>query len=57
MDREIGAIAPGKRADMILLDRDPLQDIRALRDVDTVFREGHIVARRGAIMLSNSHDP
>jgi imidazolonepropionase-like amidohydrolase len=56
LDREIGTIEPGKRADMILLDRDPLQDIRALRDVHTVFREGHIVARQGAVVLGNSHD-
>jgi imidazolonepropionase-like amidohydrolase len=51
LDREVGTIEPGKRADLILLARDPLQDIRALRQVAMVFRDGRLVARQGQIVL------
>jgi imidazolonepropionase-like amidohydrolase len=51
LDREIGSIQPGKRADLILVPGDPLQDIRALRRVEMVFRDGRLVARRGQIVL------
>jgi imidazolonepropionase-like amidohydrolase len=52
LDREIGTIETGKRADLILLAADPLQNIKALRDVDKVFRDGHLVAQKGAIVLA-----
>ena len=51
LDREIGTVEAGKRADLILLANDPLVDIRALRQVDMVFRDGQIVARRGHLVL------
>jgi imidazolonepropionase-like amidohydrolase len=54
LEREIGTIEQGKRADLILLARDPLADIRALREVDMVFRNGTLVARQGQIVLSGT---
>lgn len=48
---EVGTIAAGKRADLILTASDPLQDIRALRQVEWVFRDGRPVAHRGRIIL------
>ena len=51
LDREIGTVERGKRADLILLAGDPLADIRALREVEMVFREGRLVARRGHVVL------
>ncbi len=51
LDREIGTVEAGKRADLILLGNDPLTDIRALRQVQMVFRDGQLVARDGAIVL------
>jgi imidazolonepropionase-like amidohydrolase len=51
LDGEVGSIEVGKRADLILLEADPLADIRALRDVALVFRDGRIVADHGQIMV------
>jgi imidazolonepropionase-like amidohydrolase len=54
LDREIGTIEKGKRADLIVVSSDPLADIRALRDVAMVFRDGALVARQGQIVLSGA---
>ena len=43
LDHEIGTVAAGKRADLVLLAADPLQDIRALRRAEMVFRDGQLV--------------
>jgi adenine deaminase len=50
LDREIGTVEAGKRADLVLLANDPLKDIRALRRVEAVFRDGELVAHRGGIV-------
>jgi enamidase len=39
-DREVGSIAPGKRADLILVEGDPAQDPRALDRMPLVFKAG-----------------
>ena len=54
LDGEIGTIEPGKRADLILVARDPLKDIGTLREVEMVFRDGRLVARRGQVVLPGS---
>jgi imidazolonepropionase-like amidohydrolase len=54
LDGEIGTIEPGKRADLILIAGDPLNDIRALRDVEMVFRDGRLVAHKGQAVLPGS---
>lgn len=54
LDREVGTIESGKRADLILVAGDPLQDIRALRNVEMVFRDGRLVAQQGHIVLPGS---
>lgn len=41
-----GAIATGHAADLVLLKRDPLKDIDATRDIDTVILRGHVYDRR-----------
>jgi imidazolonepropionase-like amidohydrolase len=41
--RDIGTIAPGKWADLLILDRDPLQDIRNTRAIDAVYIAGNPV--------------
>lgn len=48
---EVGTIEPGKRADLILIARDLLKDIRALREVEMVFCDGRLVARHGQIVM------
>ena len=35
-----GRIAPGKRADLLLVEGDPLTDVTATRDVRAVWRAG-----------------
>ena len=42
LDRESGTIEPGKRADLILVDGDPLTDIRLLRRVRRVVANGRV---------------
>jgi enamidase len=37
---DLGTIEPGKRADMLLLRGNPLDDLSALRDIDTVIADG-----------------
>jgi imidazolonepropionase-like amidohydrolase len=40
VDRELGTIEPGKRADLIAVDGDPLQDMAALGRVSLVMKDG-----------------
>lgn len=47
LDREIGTVEPGKVADIIAVDRDPLKDITALGSVGFVMQGGRIV-KQGA---------
>ena len=41
---ELGAIRAGMLADLVVLGADPLEDIRALRDVRTVVSDGRVLA-------------
>jgi imidazolonepropionase-like amidohydrolase len=43
LEREVGAIAPGLRADLIAVDGDPLLDLRALEKVRFVMKDGQVV--------------
>jgi imidazolonepropionase-like amidohydrolase len=45
---ETGTLSPGRQADFIALAADPLQDIRALRDIRAVYRAGVEVPRAAA---------
>ena len=45
LDDQVGTLEVGKRADCIVLDADPRADIRALRQVRAVIRDGVAVAR------------
>ncbi len=42
---DLGVVAPGNAADLLLLDADPLADIRNTRRIATVIRDGRIVDR------------
>jgi hypothetical protein len=44
IDREVGTIAAGKRADLLLVSGDPSRDVRAIRSAEWVIRDG--AARR-----------
>ena len=53
--REIGTLEPGKRADILVLNANPLDDLAALRDMRAVIRDGVVCAelRDGAAWLSS----
>ena len=40
---EIGTVEPGKLADLVVLDADPLEDISAVRQVHLVIKGGQLV--------------
>lgn len=42
---ETGSVAVGKRADLVLLDRDPLRDIRNIRRIRAVVFDGRLLTR------------
>lgn len=44
-EAEFGTIQPGRRADFVLVDGDPLRDIRDARKISAVIKEGRIVVR------------
>lgn len=49
LDDEIGTLQPGKHADLIVVDGDPLQDIRSLRRVELVMLGGRPVVSNRAM--------
>jgi imidazolonepropionase-like amidohydrolase len=52
MADDIGTLAPGKRADLLVVDGDPLADISAMQRVHTVVKGGEMLVREGALLLS-----
>ena len=42
LQSEIGTIEPGKRADLILLDGNPIEDIANIRKVSAVIARGRL---------------
>jgi imidazolonepropionase-like amidohydrolase len=47
MDKDIGAIAPGRYADIIAVEGDPLQNIEAIKRVRFVMKGGHVIVGPG----------
>ena len=45
-EKEMGAIEKGKLADMVLLNGDPLHDIRNVRKIEGVFTHGRFYTRQ-----------
>lgn len=46
VDADVGTIEPGKRADLVLVEGDPLADLRRLADPSLVIQGGVVVSRR-----------
>jgi imidazolonepropionase-like amidohydrolase len=42
LDATTGSVDAGKKADIIIVNGDPLQDIRNIRKVETVLKDGDI---------------
>lgn len=51
LGRETGSLEPGKKADILLVDGDPTTDITALQRVDTVMKDGAVVAGGGNVFF------
>jgi imidazolonepropionase-like amidohydrolase len=45
----VGALVPGRRGDAVVVEGDPLADIRAMRRVRSVFRDGRLVVDQGRL--------
>lgn len=53
---ELGTVEPGRLADIIVVDGDPLRDMSVLRNVEVVVLDGRVVARDGEILARASSD-
>ena len=51
----LGTLAPGKLADMVVVDGDPLLDITAMQRIHSVVKGGHVLVRDGGVLLSPTH--
>ena len=45
IDKDLGTIEPGKLADILVLDADPLDDIRNTQKISTVIQDGKVIDR------------
>jgi imidazolonepropionase-like amidohydrolase len=52
MADDIGTLAPGKLADMVAVDGDPLTDISAMQRIHTAVKGGEVLVREGGVLLS-----
>ena len=52
MADDIGTLTPGKLADMVVVDGDPLTDITAMQRIHTVVKDGKVLVREGGLLLS-----
>ncbi len=50
LERDIGTLAVGKRADIVAVRGDPLQDITVLQHVDFVMKDGKTFKRDGQVL-------
>jgi len=50
LERDIGTIAVGKRADIVAVGGDPLQNIQVLEHVDFVMKDGRVFKRDGQVL-------
>ena len=48
-DSELGTIEPGKLADLVVLNADPLADIRNAHDVHIVIKGGRLIERSALV--------
>ena len=46
VDKDYGSVEPGKAADVLIIDGNPLQDIKAMRNIRTVIMDGKIMDTR-----------
>jgi imidazolonepropionase-like amidohydrolase len=54
IDATVGSLAPGKMADLLIVDGDPIGDISALRSVQAVVLGGEVIRNDGGLVASSS---
>ena len=54
---EAGTIEPGKRADLVILNRNPLDDMAATWDIYRVIKNGQVVDREALVRWTNPLPP
>jgi imidazolonepropionase-like amidohydrolase len=50
----VGTLEPGKRADVLVVDGDPLEDVAALANPSAVYAAGRLVAQHGAVFPTDA---
>jgi imidazolonepropionase-like amidohydrolase len=55
-DEEIGTLEPGKRADVLVIDGDPLRDIHATRKLEHVVKDGRAFRPQALLDLIETHE-
>lgn len=53
LEKEIGTLEPGKKADVILVNGNPLKNITYLQDIQIVIKEGVIVFNKSNMVCQN----
>ena len=48
---ETGTLEVGKSADVVMVDGNPAEDIKAMHAVDTIVTQGRVVKRNGDILI------
>jgi len=51
-----GTLRAGLRADIVILNKDPLTDLSALRDIDSVIKAGELVVHKGSFFTATQRD-
>jgi imidazolonepropionase-like amidohydrolase len=57
MDADVGSIEPGKLADLLVLDADPLEDIYNTERIDLVMVNGRLYDARTLEQMGNHPGP
>jgi imidazolonepropionase-like amidohydrolase len=51
VEKDLGSIEVGKRADLVILEADPIADIRNTRKIWNVLQDGRVVDRSGVLKV------
>jgi len=51
-----GTLRKGLRADIVILNKDPLTDLSALRDIDSVIKAGELMVHKGTFSTATQRD-
>jgi imidazolonepropionase-like amidohydrolase len=57
IEGEVGAVGPGLRGDLLIVEGDPVQEIRALRRIRWVVRDGELRTPEGWMRVAHDATP